>query len=530
MTCIDGSMLSFMNKQKKSLIIHPFLLSIFPIIALFSSNVRELSFQEMFLPMVLILLFTTGIWILLRYILKNGRKSAFIISLSLVLFFSYGYLYNLIDNVTIAGFDIGRSRYLLVPYLVTLVVGIYYFVRTNRKLNNVTTITNSIAISLILIVSINIGTFYMMNDDNFYKDEALQNTFPDIEDTQMGFAKLDNNSLPDVYYIVLDGYVGINSLKEFLGFDNQEFVTFLKNQGFYVPQQSFSNYPVTPSSMAATLNMQYVNHLSDIVGTDLDNMHPTFTVIQENLVMKKFKSKGYTLIGFGTDVVHLNESKKFDFHYCENKTLLNNKLVNTILHQSIIGYFIEKVSYKEQRDAILCAFSKLPEIKNIDGPTFLYAHFNMPHTPYIFSADGEPLDPARKSNLGSSDDIDSYINYLKFTNKKIGKLVEQLLETDELPIIIIQSDHGSGFGLDWENPTDDMLRQKMSNFQAIYFPNTNNDLVGKATTPVNIFRILFNSYFNENHEILSDKIFWNTWTKPYDFKDITDLLIVKKSE
>ena len=64
----------------------------------------------------------------------------------------------------------------------------------------------------------------------------------------------------------------------------------------------------------------------------------------------------------------------------------------------------------------------------------------------------------------------------------------------------------------------------------IYFPNVNNDLVSKATTPVNIFRILFNSYFNENYEILSDKIFWNTWTKPYDFKDITDLLIVKKSE
>ena len=213
-------MLLFMNKQKKSLIIHPFLLSIFPIIALFSSNVRELSFQEMFLPMVLILSFTTGIWILLRYILKNGRKSAFIISLLLVLFFSYGYLYNLIDNVTIDGFDIGRSRYLLVPYLVTLVVGIYYFVRTNRKLNNVTTITNSITISLILIVSINIGTFYMMNDDNFYKDESLQNSFPDIEDAQMGFVKLDNNNLPDVYYIVLDGYAGINTLKEFLGFDN----------------------------------------------------------------------------------------------------------------------------------------------------------------------------------------------------------------------------------------------------------------------------------------------------------------------
>lgn len=520
-------MLLFMNKQKKSLIIHPFLLSIFPIIALFSSNVRELSFQEMFLPMVLILSFTIGIWILLRYILKNGRKSAFITSLLLVLFFSYGYLYNLFDNVTIDGFDIGRSRYLLVPYLVTLVVGIYYFVRTNRKLNNVTTITNSITISLILIVSINIGTFYMMNDDNFYDDETIINSFSIISDTESTFTQLVESDLPDVYYIILDGYAGTNSLKEFSNFDNQEFITFLNEQGFYVHSQSYSNYPTTPTSMAATLNMQYVNKLADIVGTDLDNMHPTFTVIQENLVMKKFKSKGYTLVSFNTDLVHLDEPKKFDFYYCESKTLLNNKVVNTILHQSIIGYFIEDMEYQENRDEILCMFSELPEIKNIDEPTFVYAHFNMPHTPYIFSANGEQVNPSRESNLGSYANVNDYINYLKFANRETQKLVEKLLDTNDPPIIIIQSDHGSVFGVDWENPTNDMLRQRMSNFQAFYLPNGDSGLMSEATTPVNIFRVLFNSYFNENYEILSDKIFWVLWNKPYDFKDITNVLIVE---
>ena len=65
----------------------------------------------------------------------------------------------------------------------------------------------------------------------------------------------------------------------------------------------------------------------------------------------------------------------------------------------------------------------------------------------------------------------------------------------------------------------------MSNFQAIYLPNGDSDLASKSITPVNIFRIVFNSYFNENHEILPDKIFWNTWNKPYDFKDVTDVLI-----
>ena len=512
---------------KRSVIIHPILFAIFPILSIFSYNVRELSFQEIFLPLFLVLAFTVGIWISLRYILKNTRKSAFIISLLLVLFFSFGHVYNLVDDVTIDGLDIGKSRYLLVPFLISLVVGVYYFIRTNRKLNNATTITNFITITLILIVLANIGTFYITNNENFYDDETIVNSFSTILDTESTFIQSDKSDLPDVYYIILDGYAGTNSLKEFLNFDNQEFVTFLNEQGFYVHPQSYSNYPTTPTSMAATLNMQYVNHLADIVGSDLDDMHPTFKIIQENLVIKKFKSKGYTLVSFNTDIVHLDETKKFDFYYCGDDTLLDNNVMNSILHQSIIGYFVEKVRYQEYRDDILCAFSELPEIKDIDEPTFLYAHFNMPHAPFIFSANGEPFDPARQSNLGSSGNVDDYINYLKFTNMKIQKLVERLLDTDEPPIIIIQSDHGSGFGIDWENPTDAMLKEKMSNFHAFYLPNGDSSLMSEATTPVNIFRVLFNSYFNEKYEILPDKIFWVLWNKPYDFKDITDIVIGK---
>ena len=512
---------------KRPIIIHPILFAIFPILSFFSYNVRQLSFEEIFLSLFFVLAFTIGIWFSLSYILKNARKSAFIISLLLVLFFSYGHVYNLIDNVTIDGLDIGRSRYLLVPFLTSLVVGVYYFIRTNRKLNNATTITNFITVPLIIVVAVNIGMFYTADNENFYDDETIINSFSIMSDTESTFTQLVKSDLPDVYYIILDGYAGTNSLKEFSNFDNQEFITFLNEQGFYVHSQSYSNYPTTPTSMASTLNMQYVNKLADIVGTDLDNMHPTFKLIQENLVIKKFKSKGYTLVSFNTDIVHLDRPKKFDFYYCESNTLLDNKVVKGVLHLSIIGYFIEDIEYQENRDEILCMFSELPEIKNIDEPTFVYAHFNMPHTPYIFSANGEQVNPSRESNLGSYTNVNDYINYLKFANNETQKLVEKLLDTNDPPIIIIQSDHGTPFGLDWENPTNDMLRQRMSNFQAFYLPNGDSGLMSEATTPVNIFRVLFNSYFNENYEILSDKIFWVLWNKPYDFKDITNVLIIE---
>ena len=346
---------------KRLTIIHPILFAAFPILSFFSFNTRELLFEEIFLSLFLVLSLTIGIWFSLFYILKNARKSAFITSLLLVLFFSYGHVYNLIDNVTIAGLDIGRSRYLLVPFLASLVVGVYYFIRTNRKQNNATTITNFITVSLIIIASANIGMFYIPDNENFYDDESIINYFSIMPDTESTFTKLVKSDLPDVYYIILDGYAGANSLKEFSNFDNLEFITFLNDQGFYVHSQSYSNYPETPTSMAATLNMQYVNKLADIVGTDLDSMHPTFKLIQENLVIKNFKSKGYTLVGFNTDVVHLYESK-FDFYYCESDTLFDNKVMKSMLNLSIIGYFIENIGYQEFRDEILCMFSEIPEI------------------------------------------------------------------------------------------------------------------------------------------------------------------------
>ena len=507
---------------KNPIIIHPILFAIFPIIFLFSYNIGELKFQDIFLPLLLVLPITIGVWISLRYILKNTVKAAFIVSILLIIFFSYGHIYELFDNVTIGNVDIGKSRYLLIPFLISLVVGIYYFIRTNRKLNNATTITNFITIALILTASVNLWTFYTES----IEDGTFENPFLHIEGEQPVLSQLDNDDLPDIYYILLDGYAGKNALKEFLDFDNQEFYSFLNNEGFYVPEQTYGNYPITATAMASVLNMQYPHHLTDLIGTESADLHPTFELIYDNFVMKKLKSHGYTIINFETGADYVDEFKNLDLYYCKNDSLLEHKLTNSLLHTSIIGYFVDRMEYQEHRNMIQCIFSELSEIKNIDEPTFVYAHIVSPHVPFVFTAEGEPRDPVSRSDLQGDQDAEGYLNKVKFTNMEIRKLVNKLLyKTNESPIIIIQSDHGSDFGLDWKNLTEDTQRQRMSNFQAFYLPNENSNLMSKTSTPVNIFRIIFNTYFNENYEILPDKIYWNDYSKPYDFKDITSTII-----
>ena len=71
---------------------------------------------------------------------------------------------------------------------------------------------------------------------------------------------------PDIYYIILDEYPNNESLKKNYGFDNTEFLTFLENSGFYVVNNSFSNYPTTIQSLSSSLNMEYL----DVLTTGVD--------------------------------------------------------------------------------------------------------------------------------------------------------------------------------------------------------------------------------------------------------------------
>ena len=66
----------------------------------------------------------------------------------------------------------------------------------------------------------------------------------------------------------------------------------------------------------------------------------------------------------------------------------------------------------------------------------------------------------------------------------------------------------------------------MSIFNAYYFPDEKYDLLYHDITPVNSFRVVFDSQFQTNNGLLNDELFFSTYEKLYAFIDITDLSIV----
>ena len=520
------------KNNKKFNIIHPFLLSLCPVLFIYSQNIRETPVQEVILLTLLVLFAAALLWLLTRFIIKNNEKSSFIVSLLLVLSFSYGHIYLLVDDFTLGNTDIGRHQYLLIPFAISFVAGIYYFVKTKRRLNNASTISNAITVTFLAVTLISIVTYNIENIDSFDSElittETSLGTYdPTIETFTPRQGEIKN--YPDVYYIVLDAYTSASSLKKFVNFDNQEFVSYLTNKGFSVNHKSYSNYDRTIQSITSTMNMMYLNSLTE---EQVGNLWLKDEMLVKSTVLQNFKSAGYKNIILHRAITIFNDSPLSDLEMCKKSKFTNSQLLSMTIRTSILGFLLEKWELQQMRDAALCNFSELQkQHQKFDEPIFVFSHILVPHPPYLFSPEGEPVSSARPQGLEDWDYKEGYINSVKFANKKIMQVVDELLSDPEnQPVIIIQADHGSYFDFDTGKPSKENIEQHMSILSAYYLPNVEENLSDGVITPVNTFRTVFNSYFNTDYDLLENKMYWIDYDDVFDdtpdyFVDVTNVLI-----
>ena len=179
------------------------------------------------------------------------------------------------------------------------------------------------------------------------------------------------------------------------------------------------------------------------------------------------------------------------------------------------------------RERVLCIFSEMPEIQfESKKPIFVFAHIMLPHGPYIWGPNGEHKKIDSLSVLDIEESKKGYLDQLTFTNKMVQEMIEKIIDEKKRPkIIIIQSDHGTTFPMDWKNPTEKMKHDRLTNINYILLPDKNKNSLYNTMTPVNTFRVLFNDYFNTNFEILEDRIFFSVrpYSTPYNFIDVTHL-------
>ena len=519
--------------------IHIIFISLIPIFILFTANFGKINFYDLIFPIVLI----TGISLSCYFILKrkfSKNKIALIISIILIMIFSYGHIYNIFSQINISDIDLGRTRYIIPITVIPGIIGIILIIKSKSKFSDSNKILNvvSLVIFLVIISNLLIATLNNFDCDNcintefFYESRDFSNYFQDFN------YNLENNMiLPNVYYLILDEYARKDALKEYHDFDNSEIIKFLESKGFHVADKSFSNYPMSVQSIPATMNMDYINFLQNEIGKDVRNYKPLnekdFGLYANNEVIKNFKEIGYNIVTFNTFSLHPYTIPLSDLVLCERQVdLLNNKLIDSLARMSIFGYFVERWGEAEQRKVTKCALDEFPTIsQKINSPFFVWAHVLLPHPPWIFGPNGEEITPGKPLILTDNPEYrDSgwdpklqYIQQLEFSNKNIKNIVNQIFEIDPYSIIIIQGDHGTGWDINWNNPSDKDKFQRLRNFDAIYFPDeSKRNVLNNERTLVNTFRLVFNEYFNSDYQILENKMYWGTNNEPYSFANVTN--------
>lgn len=518
--------------MKKTFVIHPFLFAIFPVLFLFSHNLKELLINEIAVPIAVTTSFTFLLWLLLGFIFKDGKKAGLIVSLFLLLFFLYGHLPLKISFIA-TDFEI-RHRYLFPICVAILTPGIYLIIKTRKNLHNFTNILNVVAVFLILISLINIAA---------YEIKTKRLAMPNIQHPTSSIQHPTSRLLPDIYYIIFDNYGGSTMLQKFFNFNNSEITDYLKNKGFYIASESCTNYPKTFQSLASSLNMKHLTYLTDKIGKESSDRTVVYEMLQDYEVWRFLKSRGYTFIHLGSwwGPTRKNRFADININYFHlNLSEFSAKLLETTMLYPILGKIAGIDLRSEMKERILLQFEKLSEIPCIKGPKFVFCHIIYPHSPYIFGPNGEFL---LEQEVAKKSDRENYLNEIIFCNKKIKLLVDQILSKSVYPpVIVLQADEGPSSlkefkrkageeGIEWAQQSEVLLKLHMKIFNAYYLSNGSASLttdIDKNTlypsiTPVNSFRLIFNLYFGTNYELLEDKSYvFEDVEHPYKFIDVTD--------
>ncbi|NIM93570.1 MAG: hypothetical protein GTO18_07650, partial [Anaerolineales bacterium] len=238
--------------MKRIIILHPLLFAAYPVLSLFARNIDEIEFAVLTRPLIVSVVVTCILWLLFKLVIKDWQKAGIITSMLVFWFFSYGHFYTFLRNSNIDLLQaIRRHRYLVPLTLALLAVLIYWVIRTKRSMRNVTQFLNLLAVLAIAFPLYSLTTYAIHNGGQILSSQS------ETDELILPVAE----PAPDIYYIILDAYAREDTLKEVYDYDNSTFVNALEDRGFYVVDQSRSNYSYTSLSIASSLNMDYVENL-----------------------------------------------------------------------------------------------------------------------------------------------------------------------------------------------------------------------------------------------------------------------------
>jgi hypothetical protein len=484
--------------------------SAYPVLALLATNVGQVKAASGWRPLALSVLLSGLLFLLLRWILKDNYRAAFLTTLWMALFFSYGHIYMMLTE---KWEKINFDPYLLVAWLILAILSVVWVTRPRFTFRDAVLALNVVSLGLVITSLVQIDSGVQKGSGHY---AAAKN------------APVEQLSLPqnppDVYYFLLDMYTRDDLLKQAYGYDNSEFIKGLEERGFYVAECSQSNYVRTEISLGSSLNMMYLQDLDPAFSPDSIKRAKLWDSLKHSAARYTFENMGYKTIGFATGFPW-NELEDADIFYTPDSVSMGLTEFELLFLRTTLARYAndlhwidpDQIEGQNYRDRTMNVFNKVDDIARNPTPTFAYIHLISPHPPFVFGPDGNPTNPAdfwnKNHEYPAAQFARGYQNQLTFINGKMLEAVDTILaNSDTPPVIVIQGDHGPWLQT---NPN----RMKILN--AYYLPG-HNDKLYPSITPVNTFRLIFDTYFGGKYDMLPDVSYFSPVPKLYQFSEISN--------
>lgn len=480
----------------RKLIIHPFLFAVLPVVFLYRNNIDLVQIIDLVFPLIINLgLVAIPLSIFLRFS-KNRQQAAIESTIFIFGFSTYGKSMFVLHN----------PRYVFILYGLIFILFTWLNYRKSKYHSQIAEFLNIFSIVLFIISMTNIFPHWLKKDPPLEPPSIIETDIP--------------SNLPDIYYIILDGYGGSEFLSEIYNFDNTQFISMLEQKGFYVVDNSLSNYYRTVLSLNSTLNIQYLEN-------DFDwdtNLRGT----NNNYVNEQFKYFGYNIYTIHNDT----DTTEWAGARILRDVTYNTAFFRLYISTTAVVLFWPSISYEIHRYQLLDYFDTIESTVEKEGPKFIFAHLVSPHPPFVFGKNGNsvvhniPYSNFDGSALGHPviKYQTQYIEQVQFINLKISQIIDSIFEHSLItPIIILQGDHGPGSMFDllsFEN--NQCFYERFSILNAFYFPDGNYENLYDGISSVNTFRVILSQYYGISYDLLEDRAYYLEFPNHNEIYDVTN--------
>ena len=308
-------------------------------------------------------------------------------------------------------------------------------------------------------------------------------------------------SLPDVYYVVLDGYARADVLEEYYGHDNSPFLDALRSSGFTVNERSNANYYWTFLSLASSLNMDYVPAILGPVNRDSVDRRAAYEGIRNSAVSEILRNNGYRFMQLQSTWGATLENPHADTLVSCGSKLFADEFLRTLAEASWLRVLAAQAS-GSLAECHRQNFASTRQHRRSAGPEVRVRAFPLA-APSVFvrstrqrakrRLDFEPV-PIFSRACGSSATV-TWSSCSTSTTRcwRPSRKSKRNSNSRRPPIIVLQSDHGPQL-INGLNETE-RQRVRLANLAAFHPP-------GRATGPDSAGRIC-RQFFSAHLELLS---------------------------